>query len=140
MKSCDPSKFFSLLTAQRFARIYDKRLLGCKSEPISVRLLFSILVNLSAISCHLLQSHDFAIMLRSKGIQAFTVFKRGMRTRAKFKGIIMKTCNAVVLPTTARSKTRKPRKSRKPRKVIFRCFLFRVFVCGTGYIRKLGRR
>ena len=33
----------------------------------------------------------------------------------------------------------KTRKSRKPQKVIFRCFLFRVFVYDIGYIRKLGR-
>ena len=34
VKSCDSSKF--QLTARRFLKIYDKNLLGCKSEAISV--------------------------------------------------------------------------------------------------------
>ena len=38
------------------------------------------------------------------------------------------------LPTELR-----PRKSQKPRKVIFRCLLFRVFVYDIEYIRKLRR-
>ena len=44
MKLCDPSKF--KLIAPRSARIYDKNLLGCKSEPISVRVLLSVVINL----------------------------------------------------------------------------------------------
>ena len=46
-----------------FARTYDRNLLGCKSEPISVRLLLSIVISLSKIS-------DFMILLRSNGNQA----------------------------------------------------------------------
>ena len=35
--------------AQWFTRIYDENLLGCKSEPISVRFLLSIVINLSEL-------------------------------------------------------------------------------------------
>ena len=68
VKSCIPSKFY--LTVQRFARIYDKNILGCKSEPISVRFLLLIVMNLSTISQNLLESHYFTILLRSNGNQA----------------------------------------------------------------------
>ena len=50
--------------------MYDKNLSGCKSEAISVRLLFSIVINLSTISQNLLESRDFTILLRSNGNQA----------------------------------------------------------------------
>ena len=48
VKSCDPSMFKR--TAQRFVRIYDKNFFGCKSEEVSLRFLFSIVINLSTIS------------------------------------------------------------------------------------------
>ena len=38
----------SLITARKFARVYDKYLLGYKSEPILVRYLFSMVINLSS--------------------------------------------------------------------------------------------
>ena len=65
VKSYDPRKF--LLTAQKFAKIYDKNLLSCNSEPISVRFLLSVVINLSTISQNLTESHDFTILLRSNG-------------------------------------------------------------------------
>ena len=68
MKPYDSSKF--LLTVQRFSRIYDENLLGRKSEPILVRFLFSIVIDLSTISQNLRESHDFTILLRSTGNQA----------------------------------------------------------------------
>ena len=49
VKSCTPRNF--QLTVRRFLRIYDKNLLGCKSEAFSVRFLFSVLINLCTI-CH----------------------------------------------------------------------------------------
>ena len=64
------SKQVLAYTAQRFARMFDKNPLGCKSEPISVRFLFSIVVNLSTISQDMLESYDFTIPLRSNGNQA----------------------------------------------------------------------
>ena len=54
VKSCDPSKF--LLAVQRFARIYDKI---CKSEPISVTFILSIVTDLFTLTQNLLESHDF---------------------------------------------------------------------------------
>ena len=48
VKSCAPRNF--QLTIRRFLRIYDKNLLGCKSEAFSVRFLFSVLINLCTIS------------------------------------------------------------------------------------------
>ena len=35
--------------AQWFTRVYDENLLGCESEPISVRFLISIVINLSEL-------------------------------------------------------------------------------------------
>ena len=55
---------------QRFTRIYDENLLGRKSEPISVRFLFSIVIDLYTKSQNLLELHDFTILLRSNGNQA----------------------------------------------------------------------
>ena len=59
------------LVAQRFARIHGKNLLSFKSEPISVRFSFSIVIdfNLSTINENLLES-DRTISLRSNGSQA----------------------------------------------------------------------
>ena len=65
VKLCDPSKFE--LIAPRFARIYNKNLLGCKSKPVSVRVLFSIVMNLSTISPELLEWYDFTMLLQSDG-------------------------------------------------------------------------
>ena len=50
--------------------IYDKNLLGCKSESISEIFLFSTVINLSTIGQNLLESHDFTIPLQSKANQA----------------------------------------------------------------------
>ena len=47
-KSCDPINFF--LTARRFLRIHGKNVLGYGSEAISVRILFSLFINIVRIS------------------------------------------------------------------------------------------
>ena len=46
--------------AKWFTSIYDENLLGCNSEPISVRFLHSIVINLPEL-------HDFMVLLRSNG-------------------------------------------------------------------------
>ena len=56
-----------------FLRTCDKNFLGYKSEAISVRFLFSIVIYLSTISQNLLESHDFTIPLRSNGNQALAL-------------------------------------------------------------------
>ena len=89
MKSYDPSKF--QLTAPRFARIYDKNLLGCKSEPISAGFSLSIVYNLSKISQKLLESHDFMILLRFDGNQALPDF-RVLLYFSKFAHVVMLMC------------------------------------------------
>ena len=83
MKSCDPSKF--KLTAQRFARIYDKNLLSCKSKPTLIRSVLSNVINLSTINQNLLESHDFTIVLRSNGNQALG----SPNTAASLFGLLM---------------------------------------------------
>ena len=49
---------------------WDKNFMGCISEPISVRFLFSIVINLSTITQNLTESHNFTIPLRSGRNQA----------------------------------------------------------------------
>ena len=50
VKSCDPRKFW--LTTRSFVRIYENSLSCYKSEPVSIRFLFSVLTNLSsALRC-----------------------------------------------------------------------------------------
>ena len=44
--------------------------LGYKSDPISVRFMLSIVINISTISQNLFVSHDFTILLPSNGNQA----------------------------------------------------------------------
>ena len=76
VKSCDSNKF--KLTARRFVRIYDRNLRGCKSEPISVRFLFSILINVFTINQNQFESHDFTIPLRSNGNQTLQYILQGI--------------------------------------------------------------
>ena len=59
VKSSEPSKF--QLIARKFARNYNKNLLGCKSELISDGFLFSDVMNRSTINQNLPESHDFTI-------------------------------------------------------------------------------
>ena len=58
---------------QRFVRINDKHLLGCKFQAISVRFSFSVVINLSTICWNQLESHDVTVLVRSNGNQALAI-------------------------------------------------------------------
>ena len=49
MKLCDPAGKFWLRLHNGLQEFNDENLLGCKSEPISVRILLSIVINLSEL-------------------------------------------------------------------------------------------
>ena len=60
-----------LAYCMKVCKNHDKNLLSCKSEPISVKFLFSNVINHSTIGQNLLELQDFMILLRSNGNQAF---------------------------------------------------------------------